>query len=102
MQKLKGQRALVTGASSGIGKAVAIDLARAGGAEVAKRVGQVCFQQGLIIERCGRDDTAMKIMPPLTIDLATLRQGLDVLVAAVRQVLTERALVRTQPLVVAS
>lgn len=30
MQKLKGQRALVTGASSGIGKAVAIELGRAG------------------------------------------------------------------------
>ena len=86
----------------GMGLIWALDLARAGGAEVAKRVGQVCFQNGLIIERCGRDDTAMKIMPPLTIDLATLRQGLDVLVAAVRQVLTERALVRAQPLVVAS
>ncbi|MFN7933772.1 MAG: SDR family oxidoreductase [Bryobacteraceae bacterium] len=30
MQKLKGQRALVTGASSGIGKAVALELGRAG------------------------------------------------------------------------
>jgi glucose 1-dehydrogenase len=30
MQKLKGQSALVTGASSGIGKAIAIELARAG------------------------------------------------------------------------
>lgn len=30
MQKLKGQRALVTGASSGIGKAIAIEMGRAG------------------------------------------------------------------------
>ena len=80
----------------------ALDLARAGGADVAKRIGQVCFQQGLIIERCGRDDTAMKIMPPLTIELDMLRQGLDLLVAAVRQVLAERGLLVGAPLVEAS
>lgn len=71
----------------GIGLIWALDFARAGGPEVARRVAQRCFQSGLIIERCGRDDTAMKIMPPLTIDLPTLRQGLDLLVAAAREVL---------------
>ena len=86
----------------GMGLIWALDLARAGGADVAKRIGQVCFQQGLIIERCGRDDTAMKIMPPLTIELDMLRQGLDLLVAAVRQVLAERGLLVGAPLVEAS
>jgi diaminobutyrate-2-oxoglutarate transaminase len=76
----------------GIGLIWALDFARAGGPEVARRVAQRCFQSGLIIERCGRDDTAMKIMPPLTIDLPTLRRGLDLLVAAAREVLATHAM----------
>jgi diaminobutyrate-2-oxoglutarate transaminase len=64
-----------------------IDVARAGGPEIAKAIGAACFRDGLIIERCGRDDTVMKVMPPLNIDTAVLAEGLDVLVSAVREAL---------------
>ncbi|MBL9079609.1 MAG: diaminobutyrate--2-oxoglutarate transaminase [Planctomycetes bacterium] len=70
----------------GMGLIHGVDFTNAGGAEVARRIAQRCFQNGLIVERCGRDDTALKIMPPLTIELETLRQGLAILAAAAREV----------------
>ncbi len=71
----------------GMGLIWAVDMRNAGGPDVAKEIATTCFQNGLIIERCGRDDTALKVMPPLTIELETLAEGLDVLVAAVANVL---------------
>jgi len=59
-----------------------VDLAHCGGPAVAKAVGQDCFENGLIIERAGRADTVLKIMPPLTIDADVLGQGLRILEGA--------------------
>ncbi|HVH45931.1 MAG TPA: diaminobutyrate--2-oxoglutarate transaminase [Labilithrix sp.] len=71
----------------GIGLMWGLDMRRAGGAAVAKKIGQRCFERGLIIERCGRDDTVLKVMPPLTIDVETLKQGLRILEEATTAVL---------------
>ncbi len=68
-----------------------VDLGRAGGAELAKEVGAACFRAGLIVERCGRRDTVLKLMPPLNIELAVLHEGLDILAGAVEQALRGRA-----------
>ena len=43
-----------------------------------------CFDEGLVIERVGRNDTALKILPPLTIDPLDLRAGLTTLAGALR------------------
>jgi diaminobutyrate-2-oxoglutarate transaminase len=64
-----------------------LDLTRAGGPDVAKEIGTECFRRGLIIERCGRNDTVLKVMPPLSIDLDHLREGLGILHQAVHDVL---------------
>lgn len=48
----------------------------------AKKVGQRCFADGLVIERTGRNDTVLKILPPLTIPEETLREGLGILARA--------------------
>ena len=37
------------------------------------------FANRLVIESAGRNDSALKVMPPLTIDDATLLKGLDIL-----------------------
>jgi len=50
----------------------------------AKRVGVECFANGLIIERTGRNDTVLKLLPPLTIPEETLRDGIAILAAAMR------------------
>jgi diaminobutyrate-2-oxoglutarate transaminase len=59
-----------------------LDVAKAGGPALAKDIATRCFDNGHIIERCGRDDTVMKVMPPLTIDIAHLNEGLGILEAA--------------------
>ncbi|MEL6232486.1 MAG: diaminobutyrate--2-oxoglutarate transaminase [Cyanobacteria bacterium J06627_3] len=59
----------------GIGLIWGIDLANGGGVSVAKQIASRCFELGLIIERVGRNDTTLKILPPLSIDMATLQKG---------------------------
>ncbi|MEM9486393.1 MAG: diaminobutyrate--2-oxoglutarate transaminase [Cyanobacteria bacterium P01_F01_bin.116] len=59
----------------GIGLIWGIDLANCGGAAFAKQIASRCFELGLIIERVGRGDTVLKILPPLSIDMATLQGG---------------------------
>ncbi|MCO1578420.1 diaminobutyrate--2-oxoglutarate transaminase [Crossiella sp. SN42] len=63
----------------GLGMALGIDLAQAGGPERADRVQRHAFEHGLIVELCGRHDEVVKVLPPLTIDIARLDRGLDVL-----------------------
>ena len=61
------------------GMALGIDL----GGPVAELVQRQCFDNGLIVELCGREDQVVKVLPPLTIDPATLDRGLAVLLDAV-------------------
>ncbi|HVH42818.1 MAG TPA: diaminobutyrate--2-oxoglutarate transaminase [Labilithrix sp.] len=69
----------------GIGLIHAVDLARAGGAQLAGEVAARCFEKGLVIERCGRGDTALKILPPLTIDDERLAAGCRILVESIAE-----------------
>jgi diaminobutyrate-2-oxoglutarate transaminase len=56
-----------------------VDLSKVGGGKLSKQVSRRCFEKGLIIERCGRDDETLKILPPLTISEEYLLSGLDIL-----------------------
>ncbi len=67
----------------GRGMVLGIDLRQAGGASRAEAVQQQCFNDGLIVELCGRGDEVVKVMPPLTIDPDRLERGLQVLHRAV-------------------
>jgi diaminobutyrate-2-oxoglutarate transaminase len=55
---------------------------------LAKRIGTQCFADGLVIERTGRNDTVLKLLPPLTIDEETLKAGIAILSAATRACLS--------------
>lgn len=46
---------------------------------IAKKISTDCFKSGLIVERAGRNNSVVKIMPPLTIDEETLLKGLNIL-----------------------
>lgn len=59
----------------GLGLIWGIDLCDCGGGETARLAARHCFQNGLMIERSGREDTVLKILPPLNIPLAELEQG---------------------------
>lgn len=57
--------------------------------KASKQVLDLCFQNGLIVERVGRGNAVVKVMPDLLIGEATLRRGLDILKSAVAQVLAK-------------
>jgi diaminobutyrate-2-oxoglutarate transaminase len=70
----------------GVGMIWGVDLTNIGGAELARQVGARCFELGLIIERAGRDDTVMKLIPPLTIADDLLQEGCEILTQAITEV----------------
>jgi diaminobutyrate-2-oxoglutarate transaminase len=75
----------------GIGMIWGIDLAGVADAQLAKAVARRCFDCGLLVERVGRADTVIKILPPLTIAPDLLEQGLRVIKTAVQDCLASSA-----------
>lgn len=57
--------------------------------KLAAKISRRCFENGLIIERSGRNDTVLKILPPLVITEEELTHGLDVIAEAAAYVLGE-------------
>ncbi len=55
--------------------------------ELAAKVCAEAFNNGLIMETSGPYDEVAKIMPPLTIEDAVLKQGLAILEQALKQVI---------------
>ncbi|MEV5350218.1 hypothetical protein [Streptomyces achromogenes] len=70
----------------GRGLALGIDLGASGGPLRADRPQHHAFEQGLIVELCGRDNEVVKLPPPLPVDLALLDRGLDVLLQGLRTI----------------
>ena len=77
----------------GIGFVWGVDLAgfdRETAGAASKRVLDICFQNGLIVERVGRGNSVVKVMPELRIDEETLGKGLKILEDAVKQMAGEQ------------
>ena len=62
----------------GIGFIWGIDFSKIDSALALKAVHE-CFDNGLIVEVAGREDSVLKIMPPLTIEDDTLTEGLEII-----------------------
>jgi diaminobutyrate-2-oxoglutarate transaminase len=67
----------------GRGMVLGIDLREVGGRRRAAEAQRACFDRGLILEVCGREDEVVKVMPPLNVDGGVLEAGLDILRSAV-------------------
>ncbi|OAB29608.1 diaminobutyrate--2-oxoglutarate transaminase [Paenibacillus macquariensis subsp. defensor] len=63
----------------GIGMIWGIDVSNLADKEISKKVVTDCYEKGLIIERAGRGDTVIKIMPPLNIEIELLLQGMNII-----------------------
>ncbi len=70
-------------------------MGQVGSTAVAKQVSKRCFESGLIIERCGRDDETLKILPPLNIKEEQLIKGLKILAKAIDETVAEENLSKT-------
>ena len=53
----------------------------------SKKVLDECFKNGLIVERVGRGNTVVKVMPELLIEEETLKKGLDILKNSISNVI---------------
>ena len=54
--------------------------------KTAKEISKKAFKNGLIVERAGRENTVVKIMPALTTDEETLLKGLNILKDSMKEV----------------
>ncbi len=54
----------------------------------ARRVAEACHQAGVVVLTCGTFGNVIRLLPPLVIDSALLDDGLEVLGAALDQVLS--------------
>ncbi|MBD2665600.1 diaminobutyrate--2-oxoglutarate aminotransferase, putative [Richelia sinica FACHB-800] len=63
----------------GLGMIWGIDIANFGGSDLAQQITSRCFELGLIVERVGRDDTVIKILPPLTVEMPILQKGCSII-----------------------
>ncbi len=57
---------------------------------LAVEICAAAFELGLVMETAGVNDQVAKVMPPLTIDLATLEKGLDIIETATAKVIAKR------------
>ena len=56
---------------------------------MSKKVLDEAFKNGLIVERVGRGNAVIKVMPALNVPVETLETGLRILADAVRTVLAK-------------
>ncbi|AKG21614.1 diaminobutyrate--2-oxoglutarate transaminase [Calothrix sp. 336/3] len=63
----------------GMGLIWGIDISHLDDANLAKKITSRCFELGLIIEKAGRNNTVIKILPPLTIEMPILEQGCSII-----------------------
>lgn len=71
----------------GIGFMWGIDCHKVKPDVVSKGIVKECFNNGLIVERAGRNNDVVKLMPNLLVDEETLKKGLEILLAAATRVL---------------
>ena len=54
--------------------------------EKASKITKKCFEKGLVLEKAGRNNSVVKIMPALTIEEDLLKEGLSILKSAIKEV----------------
>jgi diaminobutyrate-2-oxoglutarate transaminase len=80
LRKVAAQRPGIT--LRGKGFIWGLDFTNAGGPQAAANAARRAFEDGLIIERCGRDDVVLKVLPPITTEIDVLIKGCTILAKA--------------------
>lgn len=73
----------------GLGLIWGLDFSNYGEA-IINQITARCFDNGLLVEKCGRNDLVLKIMPPLNIDCDLLMEGLRIIKSVVKFSLFEK------------
>jgi diaminobutyrate-2-oxoglutarate transaminase len=87
LQRLSDKYGELDARLRGVGMIWGLELPQPG---VAKEASKECFEHGLIIETAGADDQVLKFLPPLIIDEELLREGFEIIDAALGALLDRR------------
>lgn len=58
--------------------------------QVASKITELAFERGLVIETSGSDGQVVKVLAPLTIEMETLKKGLEILRSCIADVMVEQ------------
>ncbi|MFF4230634.1 diaminobutyrate--2-oxoglutarate transaminase [Streptomyces sp. NPDC001820] len=68
----------------GLGLMYGIDVSAVPGLDASK-ISKLCFERGLVVEACGRENEVLKLLPPLTVSQVNLSMGLDIIASAITE-----------------
>ena len=88
LEEILASHPRAAGTVRGRGLILGLDLPAPG---MAAAVARAAFARGMVIEVAGPRDNVLKLLPPLIIDEQGLRQGLDLIAAALGEVLASPA-----------
>lgn len=71
----------------GMGLIWGIDFGKLEDSDISHRIADKCFEKKMIIERAGRKDAVLKLLPCLTISDDELMKGLNIILEATKEVL---------------
>lgn len=87
LEKIAAKYPDLNAAVRGLGMIYGLEIPELG---FAKEVSRIAFTKGLVIELSGASDQVVKLLPPLTIDEATLRNGLAIIDETIGEIIATK------------
>ena len=78
----------------GLGMMWGIDFSLFSRKDISKKIVSYCYENGLIIERAGRNGSVVKLMPALTVEIELLEKGCSIIKKAIAEYINRRTILK--------
>ncbi|MCG8539566.1 MAG: diaminobutyrate--2-oxoglutarate transaminase [Clostridia bacterium] len=78
----------------GLGMMWGIDFSLFSRKDISKKIVSYCYENGLIIERAGRNGSVVKLMPALTVEIELLEKGCSIIKKAITEHINRRTILK--------
>ncbi len=78
----------------GLGMMWGIDFSLFSRKDISKKIVSYCYENGLIIERAGRNGSVVKLMPALTVEIELLEKGCSIIKKAIAEYINRQTILK--------
>lgn len=78
----------------GLGMMWGIDFSLFSRKDIPKKIVSYCYENGLIIERAGRNGSVVKLMPALTVEIELLEKGCSIIKKAIAEYINRQTILK--------